>query len=45
MWVGALGCMGEATNAHKVTAGKLEGKTTLERPRHRWEDNINMFPK
>ena len=22
--------------------GKLEGKRPLERPRHRWEDNIKM---
>jgi hypothetical protein len=22
--------------------GKLEGKRPLERPRHRWEDNIRM---
>ena len=24
---------------------KLEGKGPLERPRHRWEDNIKMDPQ
>jgi hypothetical protein len=27
---------------YKVLVGKLEGKRPLERPRHRWEDNIKM---
>jgi hypothetical protein len=25
-----------------IELGKLEGKRPLGRPRHRWEDNINM---
>jgi hypothetical protein len=25
-----------------VLVGKSEGKRPFERPRHRWEDNINM---
>jgi hypothetical protein len=31
-----------ATNKYRVLVGKLEGKTPLGRPRHRWEDNIKM---
>ena len=30
---------------HKVLVGKPEGKRPLVRPRHRWEDNINMDPQ
>jgi hypothetical protein len=29
-------------NAHKILVRKLEGKTPLERPRHSWEDNIEL---
>jgi hypothetical protein len=34
--------MGEGRDVHKVLVGKPEGKRTLGRPRHRWEDNIKM---
>jgi hypothetical protein len=41
--------MGEACNSHGEDkkyvlnfARKLEGKITLERPRHRYEDNVKM---
>jgi hypothetical protein len=27
---------------HRVLVGKPEGKRSLGRPRHRWEDNIKM---
>ena len=27
---------------HRVLVGKPEGKRQLGRPRHRWEENINM---
>jgi len=27
---------------HRVLVGKPEGKSQLERPRRRWEDNIKM---
>ena len=27
---------------YRVLVGKPEGKRLLERPRHRWEDNIKM---
>jgi hypothetical protein len=29
-------------NACMILVGKLERKRPLERPRHRWEDNIKM---
>jgi hypothetical protein len=29
-------------NAYKILVGKCEGKRSLRRPRHRWEDNIDM---
>jgi hypothetical protein len=34
--------MGEMRNAYKISVRKPEGKRTLRRPRHRWEDNIKM---
>jgi hypothetical protein len=34
--------MGEGRVMHRVLVGKPEGKRPLGRPRHRWEDNINM---
>jgi hypothetical protein len=34
--------MGEERGMHRVLVGKPEGKRPLGRPRHRWEDNINM---
>ena len=34
--------MGEGRGVHRVLVGKPEGKRSLERPRHRWEDNIKM---
>jgi hypothetical protein len=32
----------EERGVHSVLVGKPEGKRPLERPRHRWEDNIKM---
>jgi hypothetical protein len=29
-------CMGEMQNAYRILAEKLEGKSPLETPRHRW---------
>jgi hypothetical protein len=29
-------------HAHRVLVGKSEGKRPMGRPRHRWEDNIQM---
>jgi hypothetical protein len=34
--------MGESRGVYRVLVGKPEGKKPLERPRHRWEDNIKM---
>jgi hypothetical protein len=34
--------MGEERNVCKVLMGKPEGKRTLGRPRHRWEDGISI---
>jgi hypothetical protein len=34
--------MGEERGVHRVLVGKPEGKRSLGRPRHRWEDNIKM---
>jgi hypothetical protein len=34
--------MGEKRGVRRVLVGKPEEKRTLERPRHRWEDNIKM---
>jgi len=39
---GYVACMGERRGVNRVLVGKHEGKTPLERPRHRWEDNIKM---
>jgi len=34
--------MGQGRGVHRVLVGKPEGKRSLGRPRHRWEDNIKM---
>jgi hypothetical protein len=34
--------MGEGRSVYRVLVGRPEGKIPLERPRHRWEDNIKM---
>jgi hypothetical protein len=34
--------MGEDRDVHRVLVGKPEGKRSLGRPRHRWEDSIKM---
>jgi hypothetical protein len=34
--------MGERRGAYRVLVSKPEGRRPLERPRHRWEDNIKM---
>jgi hypothetical protein len=33
---------GEKRCVHRVLVGKPEGKRTLGRPTHRWEDNIKV---
>jgi hypothetical protein len=34
--------MGEKRDAYRIFVGKPEGMRPLERPRHRWVDNIKM---
>jgi hypothetical protein len=43
-WPGHVARMGEKRNAYRLLVGKIEGKRTLGRPRHRWMDNIKMDP-
>ena len=33
-----MSCMEEMGNAYEILVGKPEGKRTLARPRHRWQD-------
>jgi hypothetical protein len=37
--------MGGNGSAHRVLVGKREEKRPLGRPRHRWDDNIEMYYK
>ena len=39
-WVGHVARMGEERGVYRVLVGKPEGRIPLERPRHRWVDNI-----
>jgi hypothetical protein len=41
-WEGHVARMGEKRNAYRILVGNPEGKRPLERPRRRWEDNIEM---
>jgi hypothetical protein len=41
-WAGHVARMRERRGLHRVLVGKPEGKRILERPRRRWEDNIEM---
>jgi hypothetical protein len=41
-WVEHVAHRGERRGTYKVSVGKPEGRRTLGRPRHRWEDNIKM---
>jgi hypothetical protein len=34
---------GERRGVYRVLMGKPEGKRSLGRPRHRWENNIKMY--
>jgi hypothetical protein len=40
--VGHVAGTGERSGAYRVLVGKPEGKKSLGRSRHRWEDNIEM---
>ena len=39
---GHVVCIGKSRGVWKFWWGKSEGKGALERPRRRWEDNIEM---
>jgi len=39
---GACSTYGENMGLYKVLVGKPVGKRPLERPKHRWRDNIKM---
>ena len=39
---GHVARMGESRGVYRVLVGEAEGKRSLGRPRHRWEDNIKM---
>ena len=44
-WAGHVACMGgrgEKRVVYRVLVGKPEGKRPLEKPRHRWQDNIKL---
>jgi hypothetical protein len=41
-WAEHVARMGEDRGMHRVLVGKPEGKSSLGRPRSRWEDNIKM---
>jgi hypothetical protein len=42
-WVGHVASMAEGRGVYRVLVGKPEGKWSLGRPRHRWEDNIRIY--
>jgi hypothetical protein len=41
-WAGHVAHMGEGRRVYRVLVGRSEGKRTLERPRSRWKENIDM---
>jgi len=41
-WAGQVARTGQRRGVWRVLIGKPKGKRPLERPRHRWEDNIKM---
>jgi hypothetical protein len=41
-WAGHVARMGERRGVYRVLVGRPEGKRPLEKPRHRWNDNIKL---
>jgi hypothetical protein len=41
-WAGHVARMGKKRNVYRMLVGKPKGNRLLERPRHRWVDNIKM---
>jgi hypothetical protein len=44
-WAGHVARMGKRRGAYKALVGKPEGRSSLERPKCRWEDNIKIDPR
>ena len=44
-WAGHVARMVERRSVYRVLVGKPEGKSSLGRPRRRWEDYIRMDPQ
>jgi hypothetical protein len=42
-WTGHVARMRKRIVAYSVLVGKPEGKRSLGRPKHRWEDNIKVY--
>jgi hypothetical protein len=42
-WAGHAARMRESVGAYRILVGKPKGRRPLERPRHRWKDNINII--
>jgi hypothetical protein len=42
-WAGHMSRMGEGRGVYRVLVGEPERKRPLGIPRHRWEDNINLY--
>ena len=41
-WAGHVARMGEGRGVYRVLVGKPQRRRPLGKPRHRWEDNIQM---
>jgi hypothetical protein len=41
-WVGHAPCIGGNKNANRFLVRKADGRRPLTKPRHRWEDNIEI---
>jgi hypothetical protein len=41
-WAGHVARMGEGRGVYRVLIGRPEGMRPLGRPRHMWEDNVEM---
>jgi hypothetical protein len=41
-WAGHVARMGDRRGVYRALVGKPEGKKSLGRRRHKWEDNIKM---
>ena len=44
-WAGHVVRIEEARSAFKILTSKATGNRSLERPRRRWEENIEIDPK